>query len=243
MNTTGMDLVDDMRAAIQNASTKPLTDLCGLVYDDPTKIATCESNNANSFILVSKKAKVELNSKETLNNIPVLGAFCTGTYSYIWNSGYFFADNSDGYPKISGATKASFKYKVGASNKTVSDFKLLKVRDDNHVVCIAASKNGLNTNIFDLRGNLDNPSEEPVDLLATNEASLTLYDLSAMTPASSKETRGLFYYVSFVLGTAQGGINVASTGNFCSAPNDYDGEALDYCAINKFNFAVRATGE
>ena len=39
-------------------------------------------------------------------------------------------------------------------------------------------------------------------------------------------------------------MNVAATGNFCAAPSDTSGLSdLDYCAINKFNFAVQATGE
>ena len=42
----------------------------------------------------------------------------------------------------------------------------------------------------------------------------------------------------------QGGINVTAAGNFCAAPNDYGNDQnFDYCSINKFNFAARATGK
>ncbi len=244
INTVGMDIVDDMRAAVQNSSTKSVTSDCNIVFNTTGDITDCENSGAVDFVIVKKNAsKIELGAGEIITNTPMFGAFCSGTYSYIWNSGYFFtAKNSAGYPKIEGVEMAKFIYGTG-SGKTLRDFRLLKVRDDDRAVCITASINGLSNNTFDIRSYGEIVSEEPIDLLKSNDIGLALYDLSTSAPADSVALNSLFYSVSFVLGTAQGGINVAASGNFCSTPNDYVDQNFDYCAINKFNFAARATGD
>ena len=71
---------------------------------------------------------------------------------------------------------------------------------------------------------------------------LAIYDLYVSTPAESVAKNNLFYSVSFILGTIQGGINITKSGNFCATPDDYGIENFDYCAINKFNFAAQAVG-
>ena len=86
-------------------------------------------------------------------------------------------------------------------------------------------------------------SEEPVELLGGENNLLVLYDLSAAIPAQSNASNNLFYSVSFILATVTGGIDVKATGNFCATPENYELENFDYCSINKFNFAVQATGE
>ncbi len=241
INTVGIDIVDDMRAAIQNSSTKSVTSDCNVVFDSTEAITDCENSGAANFVMIKKNAsKIELSAGKTIENVPMIGAFCSGTYSYIWNSGYFFTVKDKGYPKIEGVTQASFVY---STNKTIENFRLLKVRDDDRAVCIAASTSEPFTNIFDIRDYGEIVSEEPIDLLKTNDVGLALYDLTVFAPADSTALNSLFYTASFVLGTVQGGINVATSGNFCATPNDYENRNFDYCAINKFNFAARATGE
>ena len=80
-------------------------------------------------------------------------------------------------------------------------------------------------------------------LTEANDTGLAFYDLTISATADSMAFNSLFYAASFVLGTTQGGVNVKATGNLCATPNDYLNENLDYCAINKFNFAARAMGE
>ena len=159
INTTGMDLVDDMRAAVQNAPAHPPISDCASIYASHTSsvvngiqvssdnkvLADCEADLGHNFVSVVRNANVRIGSKD--NNIPVFGAFCTGTYSYIWNSGYFFTDNTESHV-IDGngggeLPSAKFLYRYSASGETpvvkeVSDFKLLKVHDENRSVCVSA---------------------------------------------------------------------------------------------------------
>ena len=51
LNTTGMDLVDDMRAAIQNSSAKAVVSICNSVYKDSSTIQRCREDGARKFVM------------------------------------------------------------------------------------------------------------------------------------------------------------------------------------------------
>ncbi|MBQ2643335.1 type II secretion system protein [Candidatus Saccharibacteria bacterium] len=216
INTVGMDLVDDIRAAIQNS---------------PASIpSVCKDEDIMGCISITKRADVELGG-ETIEDVPVLGAFCTGRYSYIWNTGYFFM----GDDAIVDAEQAKLSGYDGDS------FRLIKIRDDERAVCNSELDS---ENVFD---GIDVAGEDVVTVLLSDDGanSLALYDFSVSEPAISDANNSTFYSMSFILGTVQGGVNVMSNGNFCTAPEDLENagvENFDYCAINKFNFAAQANG-
>lgn len=129
INTTGMDLVDEMRTVIQSSPSRSATYDCAVVFKNTADIDHCEKDNARSFSTLTRRADVKLKDGTSIN-VPVYGAICTGSYSYIWNSGYYFGDNrqNDAGPL---AGPASLKTDTG----TISGFRLLKVRDERRGVC------------------------------------------------------------------------------------------------------------
>lgn len=209
VNTVGMDLVDDIRVAVQNSP----ANLFGSCIDE-------NDTDEMKCINVIKTANVKVNGQQ-LENVPVKGAFCTGLYSYAWNSGYFFATDaeldSDGMITLRGER-----------------IRLLKVEDKNRSVCAAISDG-------DDALEIDDGTE--VEMLLVNDSAnnMVLYDFSVAMPAIDSANSSAFYSISFILGTVQGGINVMSSGNFCKPPKDNNSN-FDYCAINKFNFAAQANG-
>lgn len=264
INTTGMDLVDDMRATIQNSPTRSVKNSCSITYNESGKdaVATnCKNDEARKFVYYVREGDVWLNGKDEPISVPVSGVFCTGAYSYIWNSGYLFNSEVVNMKKTE-LKKTSFKFnsddkdmnsglceidKNDKSTTTCKDFRLLKIKDGSRAICgsIAGDKyNGEMGEEVDITGTDEVVSEEPVDLLMSDEANggLALYSLDIVGPTESVANNTLFYAVSFVLGTIQGGADIKKTGNFCATPDDYEIENFDYCAINKFNFAVEATG-
>lgn len=256
INTTGMDLVDDMRAAIQNSSSRGAVGECATWFSG-NDLSNCEDDGGLKMVSVTREATVNIKGRTESDNkaVPVLGAFCTGTYSYIWNSGYFFGENGD--YEVNGAEQATFKYKDAAGGEsTIEGFRLLKIKDNTRVVCVSQlGSSGGNRSYelstekiseFNISGMSEIVDEEPVSLISAegnSDSNLALYDLTAAKPASSNASNSAFYAVSFILGTIQGGVDVLATGNFCATPNDYEVANFDYCAINKFNFAAQATGE
>ena len=166
------------------------------------------------------------------------------------------AINSD--YRVEGVSAVGFKYRdENGETKEKTGFRLLKIADTARSVCISATKVA---NISSINYQVNNSriamggffditdasygivEEEPVELLSSSaNGNMVLYDLTASTAANTSNNR-LFYSVSFVLGTIQGGINIKKSTNSCAAPNDYKVENFDYCSINKFNFAAQANG-
>ena len=268
VNTTGMDVVDDLRTAVQNSSSRSVTNDCMTFYGDMSPArAQCIADGAYNFIAVTQYSKVTILDKPEAN-VPIYGAFCTGTYSYIWNSGYYdstqatFAEKNVWatltYLDASG-TERSITSTTRGGVSTGKPFRLLKVRDDNRAVCSSVVRWDSSARSF--RDNYSLPydkridpnfnitgygmiEEEPVDLiLADNENDLAIYELLVARPAESTTQKNIFYSVSFILGTIDGGINIRSSGQSCAPPADWANENFDYCAINKFNFAIQASGE
>ena len=254
VNTTGTNLVDDMRLAVQQSSAGKIENMCERIYGGTND--NCLKDHGNGFLLLTRNGSVKMKgaSEPIGTDIPLTGVFCTGVYSYIWNSGYLFNTNFE-----SSVSKASLKYN---NDKVVSDFKLLKVEDSERAVCVAATRvrgnrvtgdyskvdvpDELNIALVGLvrEGEAVIVDEEPMELLAGSENSLALYDLTSEVSEQGDTAKNLYYYTSFILGTIQGGININASGGFCAAPEEHIGliEGFDYCAINKFNFAAMANG-
>ena len=90
---------------------------------------------------------------------------------------------------------------------------------------------------------LSSSPETNEELLDNSENNLALYDMSVFAPAVHKLTSSAYYSGTFILATLRGGININSTGEYCSDPPDNLNTDFAYCAINKFNFAMQANGE
>ena len=244
LNNTGSELVDDMRAALQRSSAKSLVDSCISIYG---KGAGCNDDNGYKLALVTRNAEVSLEEGEA-RSMPIFGAFCTGYYSYIWNSGYFqyegatFDGKDDGWAKL--------KYSLGEDGNEIvvgengSPFRLLKVKDTMRTVCVEA----IGRDSYDITGGINNVidvgvlDDEPEELLSGDSGNtLAIYEMTLAQPAEDTNKKNMFYYVSFILGTVNGGVDVLAKGGTCTTPDDYSG-SLSYCAINKFNFAAQVNG-
>lgn len=245
VNSNGMELVDDMRAALQGASARSLVDSCIQFYGNGSG---CNDDNGYKMALVTRYAEVALEKSEA-RSMPIFGAFCTGSYSYIWNSGYFKYDGAvfDGKD----GEWVRLKYLPGENESDIvigedEPFRLLKVKDTMRTVCVAAmgedydTTGGIN-NVIDITnfGALD---DEPEELLSGDSGNtLAIYEMSLAEPVEDSNKKNMFYYASFVLGTVTGGVDILAKGGTCTTPDDYSG-SLSYCAINKFNFAAQVNG-
>ena len=247
VNTVGMEIVDDMRSAVQNSSVGVLVNSCN-AYEDEEK-QKCKEDDAYNFVSVTKMGNVKV-GKDEPSSVPIYGAFCTGAYSYIWNSGYFEDENAE----IEGQQPwAKFKYlDIDGEEETVGQdkpFRLLKIKDNTLAVCASAMKDdkyelpelgiGNEFSINDI--NLSEDDLEEV-LVADNSNKLAIYDLEVAVPVRNSTNTNAFYSVSFILGTINGGANIMARGNSCKAPAEHESGNFNYCAINKFNFATQVNG-
>lgn len=251
VNTVGMELVDDMRMAAQSSPKENFEGKCEKVFSSNSdtgkkNLDDCKKDSGRKFVSVARVADVEIKGRGVVvKKAPIFGAFCTGEYSYIWNSGYFMAEDSY---SVADGEKAKLTYrKDGKKIVKVEDFRLLKVHDRERAVCISSVvKSGYGGSIsdsFDISGDeYSVVDEEPIELLSAfhSDNNLVLYNLESGAPAEDSGG-ALLYVVSFILGSVQGGINISSTDNYCATLGE-EAENLDFCSVNRFNFAAMATG-
>lgn len=249
VSATGRAIIDDFTASITEASSASPETLCGSIYSAGTKDHTdCLSDKAMKLILQEYRV-----TPTDPNSLYRGGVFCSGSYSYIWNSGNTLKTENhvlltDGDPIQINYYKAS----NSTSLKTLKDFRLIKIHDPHRYAC---AKN-LETTAYKLASNSPDiitvdypgspsshyyPKEPPVDLIATTDNTLALYHLTLAKPNTNPATSNAFISGSFVLATITGGVNIMGTGNYCKPPAEQDSN-FDYCAINNFNFATQAIG-
>lgn len=133
ITTTGMDIVDDMRTAVQNSSSKSVVNDCYRFYANDENAgsaqARCIQDGGEGFVSYRQTADIVLNGgtaeQVTIDEAPIYGVFCTGAYSYIWNTGYFntVSSGATDYATFSEKTNkkwATFSFPVrdGATVKT-----------------------------------------------------------------------------------------------------------------------------
>lgn len=203
----------------------------------------CLSDNARMYVYQQNYGTVRLRSNGSLlQNVPTNGVFCTGRHSYLWNTGYVL--NSEDYELVSGAA-ATFNDGQSAEKK---DFKLLKIEDSNRDLCYQHTLMHTTStaqydfdhtrNDFHLKGSIS------TELLEQSDDRLVLYDFVIFPVTQHSVTLHSFYSGTFILATERGSIDITGVGEFCKTPPT-DGFSTDftYCAINKFNFAARSTGQ
>ena len=209
------------------------------------------------------------------------GVFCTGDYSYIWNT----AENirkarmafNDGYTdsNVTKATSTNHIYMIAVKDGKTTNYivpKLARFSDRKRSACVSevvtkgsgsskttsyepAATGDIKKNayLFDFTGDAyKKTSNDIIELIERDESDLVLYNLSIFPATQHNKTKQIFYSGSFILATYRGGVNIKSNGDFCQGSSNMETGARDseltlqdfsYCAVNKFNFAARATGE
>jgi len=198
------------------------------------------------------------------------GRFCTGVYSYIWNQ---VVIGPNGVPRIFGSADSdhganrfgkitpSGAY-VELSQQEIIDHELLtplrfvKVSDFGRQYCGVPGTAAWRPYVI-VEDQRHNPDEfitdhsvgtmigRPLELLGTSETDLAIADFVVFNPSVSRTAGQVFYSVSFVLSTVRGvtgATDGAITPVTCQPPAISQTE-FNYCAINKFNVAMRTSSQ
>ena len=274
VNSVGKELVDEFSRAVAAAPTKSIASLCYSRYPAGQARNDCVNDNAQKLIFQENHYSGTINlvsdssiksADTTVENPPTHGAFCTGRYSYIWNTGYVL---NPSYGLTNSAALIRFKntdngvtYNIPNDRSDTNNLiRLIRLNDQERTVCA----NNLNDNSYSLKeDNVYNLGDYHVssdiadaaisgnwliytgipELLDSAEDNLALYDFQVFPPEQHHLTFHSFYSGTFILATLQGSVNITSTGEYCTEIPSNLSTDFAYCAINKFNFAMRATGE
>lgn len=240
VNATGRELIDQFSRSISASTLVSTNSRCASV--DEGYRDECIKDNAFRFIYHQyESSNFQVSGRDLDEPVPTSGAFCTGLYSYLWNTGYVLNQDNRGAETY----RATIKYEIDDETIERNNFRLLRVYDPTSKMC----RGNVNGSTYSFRTEANGivyelpAGEEPTELLSSAEADLALYDLRIFHPARHVYSGQAYYSGTFVLGTLQGQIDIYANGDYCKAPPSNDLGEFTYCAINKFNFASQATGE
>ncbi len=249
VNAVGRELTDEFTNALNVSPSVDTKSLCGNTrlikyeYRD-----ACRQDKASNFVF-----QQTIDSSPTAKGSQLNGVFCTGKYSYIWNTP---AGEAKG-------RTLSLTYDGGSGY--ASGFRMIRVNDRTYEVCAAVTsddyksmlktENVSNINITQLKGSsMPNPIPPAEDgFLEKSDIDLELYELVIYPISQDLISLRTFMTGSFILATDEG-INLSRsgsgpTGDYCRNINDQIGGGMsiagsdfNYCAINKFNFAGHTAG-
>ena len=237
VNAGGRELIDDFDHYIAASNLANTNILCSGLTDEAT--AKCQSDGAYKHIYQQYYSDGSNNFTRdaTSSSVPTFGTFCTGRYTYIWNSGYVL----NGKDKTIKDYRVEVTYTKGDDEIKTKDFRLLRVKDSLNDLCgnFNGSTYELNADTYNLSLSLES---EPEELLGNSDTELALYDLHVFRPGRHNLTGHAFYSGTFILASLQGDVDIMADTSYCTAPQEGYISEFTYCAINKFNFAAQAIG-
>lgn len=222
VNSTGRMIIDDLTRSIADA---PLTRL------------TSDQRDVYFRERIDKATVKRVGGTDNDRDVQYSGAFCSGRYSYVWNTGYVL--NSKDYAPRGEPLK--LKYNKDNETKEITGLRLVKFSDPARTACSA----------WDGSATLDisratTLSAEPEEMLSVTDTQiqLALYELNVFPVTQDSLSLRSFYSGTFILATLTGSVDVKSEGNYCDPSNSQSlAGDFNYCAVNKFNFAAQASGE
>lgn len=249
INQVGRDLVEELTTAVTESPSADFAADCESFSAGANDCSTDKGfKTAYHQFYVSRSGDFDIPSNidddsSTSEALPVGGVFCTGKYSYVWNTGYMLGTI---YNRNTSLLKPiTVKFKDG----TWTGFRLLRFEDIGRAACRhndnynnLSNYNSLTSGmpfVIDVDG-ANILKADATELISEMDSSVVLYDLVIFPPA--KTTSGnLLYSGAFVLGTMNSSVDIMSSSSYCR-----DSEALDadssYCAVNRFEFTTQATG-
>lgn len=268
INSVGRGLIDEFTRTINATSAVDTTSLCDSHFDNVEARNQCKADNANKFVFQqypgTRVAPGHENGGHT-DDVQFGGIFCTGKYSYIWNTYYSYEAKDSG--KMLKLDYLSSKN--GGTNETKDGFRLIRINDPTYRACSSRiSTNAYKTvwegatvtdqsedtiDITKLSNGVPNEIEPPQEgFLSSFDLDLWLYELAMFPISQNNITYRTFMSGTFILATERGNINITRSAEYCDINNYKDdetasdilniGSEFNYCAINKFNFAARTAG-
>ncbi len=261
VNNVGRSLIDNFTSAINSAPSVDTTSLCSSLVDpnNENAVERCVQDRAYGFIYHANYAP----SSSRYAGRQYNGIFCTGNYSYLWNTYYGQEDGK----------LIQLEYLRDDDAKSVvkaQDLRLIRVKDPTYRVCSSvmgesyqhsdefnsSEHNIVTINIEELaHNNTRNPIPEPESgFLTSFDTDLMLYELTVFPISQDLVTLRTYIAGNFILATLRGDVDVLRSGDYCqggiiqtSSSDDSSsiftlGAEYNYCGINKFSFAARTAG-
>lgn len=269
VNSVGRNLVTELTTAINSAPSIDTTSLCNMLVDEGAPRTECQQKGAFKFIYQSY-GENNYHDPVTGTSGPVqyAGVFCTGDYSYVWNT-YYGQGEGDSALAAGRQVRIAYQETEYGVPRYIENFKLVRFKDSTYRACsnnVTRSYNdqSLETSheidmTHQANGNFNEMHEGSFQqgFLEASNLSLGLYELTIFPVSQDWVTLRAFFAGTFILATERGGVSITRTGDYCDTTNHGEsgagtgdgssnifnlGSNFNYCGINKFNFAARTAG-
>ena len=265
VNSAGRQIIDDLTKSIAASPARSAKLTCRDKIDSGSYEAMekCTKDEAYHYTFYQKYGKVIDKKGGGEKEVPLYGAFCTGRYSYVWNSGYLFNKN---YRVISGIKPVVLE---GYNDKNIDPegkkpIRLLRVQDPRRNVCAGHVSDGYDYKqpesatepkykLFaksNIQIEMDKSAKDDefrragaTELIGDTEGGVAIYDLRLFAPAVHASTSQAIYSGTMILATTMGKVDITSFGEYCKEQSTNFTTEFSYCALNKFNFAARSLGK
>lgn len=269
VNSIGRELISELTTSINSAPSIDSTSLCNMFVGDSVRQQECINDGAFKYVYQDYAAEEKDDVSGETDNVQYYGLFCTGDYTYAWNT-YYGIDKGQTlrikYTRNNGRDTAYYP-----ENPNDDPFKIIKFVDKTYRACESVVDNYS----YRTEGNFTNGDAREIDMttlsngipydmpepqdgfLKNSETDLDLYELVIFPVSQDIVTLRAFFSGTFILGTNNGDANIVRSGDYCDPsgnvdPNNPDdltsgnifdlGSKFNYCGINKFNFAARTAG-
>lgn len=246
VNSVGSAIVDDVRSHVTSSN------LWSVSFEEgPTK--EDQDKSTRRYYRVHTYDVKDVATGTTTQFVDY-GAFCTNSYTYIFNyqAAMLRYRNPESVPETVPETQ---RYLMVGTDEATRPYALVRIKDTG---CAQFNLLGMseqeikdyNDKITDDTQKLENTNdfmkaqghyfkvnnEDDITVLLDGSTSdegtdLQLYDFAVMSAAQSHVTNQVIYDIAFVLGTTRGGIDVKSSNNYCSKNSKVSGDtdaAKDY---------------
>lgn len=249
VNSVGRGLIDELTSGINQAPSVDTTSICNSLVSGEENIKRCIDDGAFKFIFQAEYS----DDVDTENNIrkQYNGIFCTGYYSYYWNTKY-----GEDAGKTVGLKYATTDNETNLHTYKDNDaergevVRLARIEDRTYQLCAANvdrdykatySENLANNDrVIDIRHKRHDASDDdltvnnfinpPVEgFLNAFDLDMGLFELTIFPISQDWVTLRSFMSGTFILATYRGNIDITRTGDYCDLSHykDLEGNYVD----------------
>ncbi len=235
VNSVGRSLVDELTMAINSAPSVDTRSLCKGFLSDDTEVNECIKQNAMLYIFQDNGPAdygVSNSDYDNTENLQYNGIFCTGRYSYFWNT--YYGDEAGKTISVRYRNENGGEETLTREPGNDIPFRLVRFEDRNYRLCSATLESGKYKTKFSSfsEGNpidMTNLANTPGDtathpypvakpeegLLDAFDLDLMLYNLNIFPISQDSVTLRTFMTGTFVLGTLRGSVDITRSGDYC----------------------------
>lgn len=257
INEVGRNLVTEFTTTLNSAPSIDTVSLCN-------GNETCRRNGAFNYIFQDVEGNYRDSVENSVKQVQYGGVFCTGEYSYVWNTHYGRYSDSASENKTLSIKYGENSILSHRNDPEENPFKIVRFKDPIYLAC-RKELNADNTTV-DIshlpngQPNTITESDFEFGFIDTTEVNnLDIYEFVIFPPAQDSITLRSLFAGTFILGTERGNANITRSGDYCDITNTKEGSEsgekddgssnlqdlgsnFNYCGINKFNFAARTAG-